>query len=330
MGLRETGHALWSMTPRALREPLQLLGAAAQRWNDADGAPLGASIAFYTMFALAPLLLVTIAVAGTVFGEQAARGQVVAQIEGVVGPAAARAIEAMLEAAWRDPASLKATVLGVVTLFVGATGVFAQLRRALNAIGRIEPSPQVISTFVRVRLRAFALLLGFGFLAIASLLLSAVLSAATSFVSQRVASLATTAMVLDFVVSVSVLSVAFAALLHWLPDASPSPRAVWISALTSALLFAVGKQLIGFYLGRASIASSYGAAGSFVVVMLWVYYSAQIFLFGAAVGRVYDERRDALQGETASMSAAREVIARASRNAARPPIAGSGRKGPRR
>ena len=284
-----TGRA-WQDLPRGARDVLTLAGAATQRWIDASGPQLGASIAFYTMFALAPLLVVTIAIAGAVFGSDAARGQIFAQIQGMVGSNAAHAIEAMIEAAWREPGGLRAALIGGATLLIGATGVFAELRRALNAIGHVAPAKSVIGAFLRVRLVAFALLLGCGFLAIASLVLSAALASFTQFLSARYAPLGVLATLLDLAASIAVLSVAFAALLRWLPDQPPSRRAVRLSALVSAVLFAVGKYLIGLYLGRTSVASSYGAAGSFVVVMLWVYYSSQILLFGAALAAAIDER----------------------------------------
>ena len=282
----------WGRAPRSVRDPFELVFAAGQRWVEANGPQLGASIAFYTMFALAPLLVVTIVVAGAVFGQQAARGQIVGEIEGVVGSTAAAAIEGMVVSAWLAPGGSLAAVAGVVALLLGATGVFGELKRALNAMGRVEPDKRsVLGKLLKARVVAFALLLGLGFLAIASLVISAGLAALSAQLTTRfpLATLATSAV--DFALTVLVLSTAFVGLLRWLPDRAPSRRAVWLSALASAVLFALGKSLIGLYLGRASFASSFGAAGSFVVVMLWVYYSAQILLFGAALGRVWDERR---------------------------------------
>ena len=267
-----------------------LLRAAVTRWLDDGGPQLGAAIAFYTMFALAPLLVIAIAIAGAVFGAEAARGQIVGQIQHLVGTEAARGIEALIQSAWKHPHGGLAGVLGVITLLVGATGVFTELKRALNAIGRVKPATaSVIGAFVRTRLIAFALVLGFGFLAIASLLLSASLAALGEYLQALSLGAETLFALLDTGVSTIVLSVAFAALLRWLPDAPPSWRAAWTGALCSALLFSVGKHLIGLYLARTSVASSYGAAGSFVVIMLWVYYSSQILLFGAALGATLDD-----------------------------------------
>lgn len=269
--------------------PLRLLAAAAMRWSRDGGPQLGAAIAFYTMFAVAPLLVVAIAIAGAAFGPDAARGHIVGQIEGLVGSDAARSIEAMIESAWRDPRGLWAGLLGGATLLIGASGVFAQLRRALNTIGHVAPLPSMFGALVRTRVVAFALVLGFGFLAIASLLLSALLAALGAYLTQRFSGFAPLFALVDVLISTAVLVVAFAALLRWLPDVAPSRRAVWAGAACSALLFAIGKHLIGLYLARASVASSYGAAGSFVVVMLWVYYSAQILLYGAALAASVDD-----------------------------------------
>ena len=160
----------------------------------------------------------------------------------------------------------------------------------LNLIGRVTPPDSAIGAFLRVRLTAFALLLGFGFLSIASLVLSAGLVAFSRFITARYEMLGVLAAFVDISVSIGLLSVAFAGLLRWLPDEAPSRKGVWVSAIASAVLFTVGKSLIGLYLGRASVASSYGAAGSFVVLMLWVYYSSQLLLYGAALGRITDER----------------------------------------
>jgi membrane protein len=281
----------WQQLPPGLRRTLRWLIASAQRWVDAAGPQLGASIAFYTVFSMAPLLVIAIAIAGAVFGQEAARGQVQAQIQGLVGAQAAQAIQAMIEAAWREPGGGVAAVIAVATLLVGATGVFAEMQRALNAIGHIRPKRSGVQAMLRVRLTAFALLLGFGFLLIVSLLVSAILAGVLSALSARYPALAVLARVSEVGLSFAVLSVAFGAILRWLPDEAPSRRGLIISATFSAGLFVFGKTFIGMYLGRASVASSYGAAGSFVVVMLWVYYSSQILLFGAAVGREWDARR---------------------------------------
>jgi membrane protein len=265
------------------RRALQVGVHAVKLWIAEEGAQLGAAIAFYSMFAMAPLLVIAIALAGVVFGVEAARGQIVGEIEGLVGRDAAQGIETMIASAWREDSSGLAGLIAVVTLLVGASGVFAHLRTALNRMGRVETPSSVIGAFLRARLMAFALVLGFGFLLIVSLVASAVLAAVSGYLQKLYPLLAQLIGIVDVLLSALLLSTAFAAFLRWLPDQPPRWHSVAVGAVTSALLFAVGKHLIGLYLGRVSVTSSFGAAGSFAVVMLWVYYSTQILLLGAAV-----------------------------------------------
>ncbi len=276
--------------PAPMQPPLALMIRAGIRWIDDGGPQLGAALAFYTMFAMAPLLLIAISVAGAVFGVDAARGQIVQEIQGVVGKEAARSIEAMIESAWRHPDGLRAAGIGVLTLLVGATGVFTELRRALNRIMHVTPDPSALSTLLKARLTGLALVLGFGFLSIVSLLLSASLQAFSAMVPME--ALGVVLRVLELLLSTAVLGLAFGALLRWVPDRPPRWGAVWAGSISCALMFGLGKYLIGLYLSRASVASSYGAAGSFVVVMLWVYYTGQILLYGAAVTADCSEARD--------------------------------------
>jgi membrane protein len=286
-------HGAVDRLPRALRDPVWLAIRAGQRWIEADASQLGAAIAFYTIFSLAPILVITVAVAGAVIDADVVRGQIVHEIEALVGAEAAVAINDLIQSGWHIESGLLAFGLGVVTLLFGATGVFAQLRSALNEIGRIAPDRSAVGAFVRVRLVSIALVLGCGFLALASLVLSAAVSATTDQLARIIPAGDLVARFVDLVVSTAVLTVAFAALLRWLPDRSPSARGSWFAALVSAVLFSIGRYAIGLYLGRVSIRSAYGAAGSFVIIILWVYYSAQILLYGAALGRVYDDSRGA-------------------------------------
>ncbi|AKJ30541.1 YihY/virulence factor BrkB family protein [Caldimonas brevitalea] len=282
----------WSLVPRRLRRPTSLTFTAVNAWLDEQGPQLGASIAFYSMFAIAPLLVLVITIAGAVFGAEAARGQIVQEIEGLVGRTAAQSIEAMIESSWRSDRSGLAGTLGVIALLVGASGVFVALRNALNRLGRLKETPSGIGAFVRARLVAFALVLGFGFLSIVSLVFSAALAALGAYLSRLYPPAEALIAALDLVVSTLVLSFAFAALLRWLPDEPPGWHSVLVGSVVSAVLFAFGKHLIGLYLGRASVSSGYGAAGSFVVVMLWVYYASQILLLGAALAWTVDGARD--------------------------------------
>jgi membrane protein len=274
---------------RPIAEPLRAMVLAAARWREAGAAQLGAAVAFYMVFAIAPLLVVAIAVAGALLGPQAARGHIVGQVQGLIGLDAAQGVEALIESAWRQPHGGLACALGLVALVLGAGGVLAQLRRAFNTIGRVPPLPQLRGGMLPARLTAFAAVLAFGFLAIVSLLVSALLAALGHELGQRLRGVAEIVALLDVTVSTALLAFAFAALLRWLPDLPWSRRAAWCGGLCSALLFSVGKHLIGLYLARAGVASSYGAAGSLAVLVLWVYGTAQIVLYGAALAAVVDE-----------------------------------------
>lgn len=247
------------------------------------GPSLGASIAFYAMFALAPMLVLAIAVAGLLFEAEAVRGQVFSQVRGLIGDDAARTVEAMIRSATVERGGAMASLIGGATVLIGATGVFTELRRALNAMGAVAPRASLVSAVLRVRLAGLGLVLGMGFLSIASLILSAALSAARELLGSHFAPLMQVMALLDMAASTAVLTLAFAALLRWLPDRPASRCGTWAGALISAALFTAGKHLLGFYLGTAGISSSYGVAGSFVMIMLWVYYTAQILLFGGAV-----------------------------------------------
>src|SRR5262249_39990218 len=270
------GH--WLVLPRAV-----FRGVLA--WFQEDGPQLGAAVAFYSIFALAPVLVVTIWVASAVFGADAARGHIVEEIAGIVGTAAARNIEAMIASAWHAGRGGVAAAIGVVTLLIAATGVFTELRRALNVMFAIRPSTSLLRGVVRTRVMAFALLLGFGFLLIVSLVLSAALAAVGNMFANRYPLAVNALAITDLLTSILVLAAAFAVILRGLPDRPPSWRAVLVGALTGAVLFSLGKHLVGLYLVSAGVASSYGAAGSFVVVIFWVYYSTQVLLIGAAIGR---------------------------------------------
>lgn len=258
-------------------------------WSERGGPQLGAAVAFYSIFALAPLLVVAIAIAGLAFGADAVRGRVVEQLGGLLGATAARGIETMIASAWNPREGVIAGLIAVVTLLVGASGVMVELKRALNAMLERSVTPRsLLSSFVRTRLTAFAMVLGVGFLTIMSLLLSTAVSAIAGYLPARFPDLELVLSALDHGVSVVVLTAAFAALVRWLPDHSPPARVVAIAAFASALLFTLGKYLVGLYLARASVVSTYGAAGSLVVLIIWVYYTSQVLLIGVAFGRQFE------------------------------------------
>jgi membrane protein len=254
-------------------------------WHHHDGPRLGAAVAYYSIFALAPTLVIAISIAGAVFGADAARGHLVTQLGGLVGEEAARNIEAMIASAWKGGNKGFAAALGVGTLLLASTGVFAELRHALNAMFDVQHEPTALSGLLRARVTGLALVLAFGFLLIISLMLSAALAALSQWLSQRYPAAAPALAALDLVTSVAILAVAFGVILRGLPVRRPSWRATVIGALTSAVLFSIGKQLVAQYLVRAGVSTSYGAAGSFVVVIFWIFYSTQVLLIGAAIGQ---------------------------------------------
>jgi membrane protein len=259
-------------------------------WWDDNVPRLGASLAYYTLFALSPVLLVATAIAGLVFGPDAVRGEIVGQIQGLVGRQGAEAVQAMLESAARPSSSIPATVVGLVTLFLGATGAFLELQTALNAIWRVKPRPGAsVRSFLVQRLISFGLVVGVGFLLLVSLLVSAALAALNRYLGHIFPALTAVWEAGNVLVSLFVITLLFAMVYKILPDVRLRWRDVWIGSLVTAGFFSVGKQLIGLYLGTSSVASSFGAAGSVVVLLVWVYYSAQVVLLGAEFTRFYVE-----------------------------------------
>jgi membrane protein len=275
----------------ALQRVRQCIVGTYLMWSERGGPQLGASIAFYSIFALAPLLVVAIAIAGLAFGPDAVRGRVVEELGGLLGETAAKGIEALIASAWRPEEGAFAGLLGVATLLIAATGVMVELKRALNVmLDRTVTARSLLSSFVRARLTALAMVLGVGFLTIVSLLLSAAVSAIAAYVPTRFPELEVLLTTLDLAASLVVLTIAFAALVRWLPDRTPPARVVAIAAIAAALLFTLGKYLVGLYIARASVVSTYGAAGSLVVLIIWVFYTSQVLLVGVAFGRQFEPR----------------------------------------
>ena len=264
------------------RELASLLKDAYLSWDRHNAQTMGASLAYFTVLSLAPLLVVAVAIAGLVFGRQAAQGIVVDQIRDQVGISAAQVIQNILVHARSPSAGILASTLGFGTLLFGAAGVFTELRSALNRIWDVPPTPFGWKSLLTDQLRSFALVLGAGFLLLASLVLSAVLSAAKGFLSSL-----WIASALSFWIVVLLL---FALLYRLVPAARIPWSDVWIGAAAASVLFTLGKHLVAMYLTKASVGSAYGAAGSLVLLLVWVYYSAQIFLFGAEFTRVYAGR----------------------------------------
>jgi membrane protein len=260
-------------------------------WSDDRASRLAAALAYYTIFSLAPLLIIAIAVAGFFFGEAAAREAVVTQLESLIGQQGAEAVQQMLANANRPGAGTVALIIGVATLLLGASGVFAQLKGALNTIWDVKPAPgQGIWKTVSDRLLSFGMVLGIAFLLLVSLLVSTVLSTLSGQFEQLLPGADFLWQLLDFAISLGVIALLFAIIYKVLPDVTIAWKDVWVGAGVTALLFTIGKFLIGLYLGRSSVGSTYGAAGSLVVLLVWVYYSAQIVFIGAEFTQVYARR----------------------------------------
>ena len=270
----------------------QMIKAAVEAWVDDYAPSMGAALSYYTLFSLAPLLIIVIAVAGMVFGQEAAQGEIVTQLRGIMSEEGAVAVEGMLKAA-REPAkSVFATIAGIAALLLGATAVFGELQSALDRIWRVPaPRESGIWHLLRTRLLSFGLVLGLGFLLVVSLVVSAMLAALGKWWGGWIQGWDVFLEILNFVVSLGIFTLLFAMIYKIMPRASIPWRDVWAGAAVTATLFTIGKMLIGLYLGKSSLASGFGAAGSLVVLLVWVYYSAQIFLLGAEYTWVYANRR---------------------------------------
>ena len=270
---------------------LRMFRTALKAWYADNAARLGASIAYYTLFSLGPVLLVAIGIAGTVFRPEDVQGRVAGQLTELLGAEGARAVQAMLQGAQNHEAGLLATIIGGVTFLLAATGAFMELQNAFNQIWRVKPKEGFgVGAFIKQRLVSFGLVVAIGFLLLVALVVSAGLSALADWVSARAPELPFVWAAFDLILSVGVITVLFAILYRVLPDVKLRWSDVWTGAAATALLFTVGKFLIGLYLGRSSTTSSYGAAGSVVIVLLWVYYTSQVVLLGAEFTRVYTRR----------------------------------------
>jgi len=272
-----------------------LIRAALSAWIDDKAPRLGAALAFYTALSLAPLLIVVLAVAGLAYGQKAVQGQLVWQIQDMVGAEGAKAIQALISAAHRPTSGIIATVLGLATLFFGASSAFVELTDALNTIWKTPTDPTrsgIASLFAMIRMRglAFLMVLGVGVLLLAALFVSTWIAAAESFFSGVLPLPGVALELVNFLISFLVITVLFAVVYKVLPDVRLKWSDVAIGAAITSLLFSIGKLLIGLYLGHTGIASSYGAAGSFLIVLLWVYYSAQVFFLGAEFTKIYTQR----------------------------------------
>jgi len=277
-----------------LRDLWNVAKDTAKDWIDDDAATLAAALAYYALLSLAPLLVISVGVAGWFVGAEAARGEVSGQLASVVGAEAAHGIQAVAASAEGPKRGVLSAVVGIVTLFVGASGVFGQLQASLNRIWEVQPKPhRSIWVQAKERFFSFTMVLGVAFLLLVSLVLSSVLSSLGHFFADTLPGGATLWQILNFILSFAIITVLFALIFKVIPDAKVQWRDVWVGAVVTALLFAIGKQLLGLYLGKAAVGSSYGAAGSIVALVVWVYYAAQILFMGAEFTQVQARHRGA-------------------------------------
>jgi membrane protein len=275
-----------------LKTPWILIKDTFNQWSDDNPFQLAAALAYYTLFSMAPLLLIAIAVAGSVFGREASQNQIIGVIEDLVGAQSARAIQAIIESAAQKPDSgFFATAVGMILLLLGAGGVVGQLHDSLNTIWRVTPKTgRGIRGFLQNYLVSYSMVLSVGFLLLVSLVISAVLTAVTSIIGGFLPIDPATAHTLDLVVSFAFITFLFAVIYKFVPDVRIAWGDVWIGSAVTSLLFSIGKYFIGFYLGHSTVTSIYGAAGSLVTLLLWVYYSSLMFFFGAELTQVYATR----------------------------------------
>jgi membrane protein len=265
-------------------------------WQEDKASRLAAALAYYTAFSIAPLLVIAIAIAALVYGEEAAKGQIATQLGALVGKEAAQAIESLVESSYRQSGEgIIATLISIGLLFFGASNIFTQLQDSLNTIWEVAPKPgRGIKGIIKDRILSFGMVLGIGFLLLVSLILSAVLAALGNYLGGMMPGLQFLWSILNFLLSFGVISLLFALMFKFLPDVKITWGDVSIGAVITALLFTIGKSLISLYLGNSGVESTYGAAGSLVVLLLWVNFSAQILFFGAEFTQVYANKYGSL------------------------------------
>jgi membrane protein len=274
-----------------MRRAWRLIRATVSLWSDRRASRLGAAIAFYSMFSLTPLVMIAVIIAGAFVGTDFARQEFLDEVSALMGDKAAAALDTMMQASMQSSHGQLAGMVSIATLLVGASGVLFELRNALDAIHRTK-APGGLSWFVRGRLWSLALVLAVGFLLLVSLLASAVIAAMSDWLVMRFPVLGTLAIVGNVIFSLAALTALFGLLMRWLPSERQPWRSVWGGAVLAAVLLSLGKHLLGLYLGRAAFSDSFGAAGSLVVLVMWIYYAVQVFLLGAAFNEVRQEGKE--------------------------------------
>ncbi len=279
-----------------LKTVVSLLKETFTEWQEDKAPTLAAALAYYTVFSLAPLLIIVIAIVGLVFGADAAQGQIVAQLQSLIGKDGAQTVQDLIVKSSHPNSGIVATVIGVATLLWGASNVFTNLKEALNTIWNVKPAPgRGVWGFLQDRVLSFAMILSIGFLLLVSLVISALLAAVSYWLNGLLHVPVGIWQIVDFAISFGVVTLLFALIYKLLPDVNLAWNDVWIGAAITSVLFTIGKSLIGIYLGSSGIASTYGAAGSFVIVLLWINYSAQILFLGAEFTQVWANRYGSLR-----------------------------------
>jgi membrane protein len=275
---------------RAITEAWSLVRESVDGFVNDNALSHGAAMAFYATTSLGPILLIVVAIAGLVFGHEAAQLALSAQISGLMGQESANLLQTALESASGKSSGTWAAIIGFITLFVAASGVFGEMQQSLNTIWKVEPQGSSLSRMVRARAASLGLVAALGFMLLVSLVASAAISALGNLINAHLPFGTLVLGLINAVVSFFLITAMFAAIFKILPDRTLEWRDVRIGAVVTAALFTLGKSLIGWYIGSSAIASSYGAAGGLLVILLWVYYSAEIFLLGAELTRAYSVR----------------------------------------
>ena len=285
-----------------LRHAFDLCKKTVTAWLDDFAPSMGAAIAYYTVFSLAPLLVIVIAVAGAVFGHEAVTGQITAQLAGLLGAEGARFVQGLVASASDTDRGLVAGALSVGVLLVGSTTVFAELQSALDRIWHVpeREKPQGVWAVLRARLLSFGLILGLAFLLMVSLVVGALTAALGRWAGTLMPGSQFVLYALNLLISLGFSAVLFAMIFKFMPTTPVRWRDVWIGAFVTAVLFEVGKLLIGLYIGKSGITESFQAAGALVVLLAWVYYAAQIFLLGAEFTKVYADEHGSLSAARAT------------------------------
>jgi membrane protein len=277
-----------------LRTAWEIGSTTVRSWMKDDVFRWAAAVAFYTVFSLAPILLISVGIAGLVFSEEKAKRQIVHEIEGLTGPEGGKVAEQVFDSMADMERSPRAITLGLIAIVVGSTAVFANLQAALNHIWSVQPkrNRSAFMGLLRVRLRSFGIVIAVGFLLLVSMVISALISGLQTFMPDRLEALPLIWQTLNFFISWAIITFLFAMIYKYLPDVKVSWRHVLLGAAITSILFSLGKSLIGIYFGQVAVGSAYGAAGSFVVLLIWIYYSALVCFLGAEFTQVYARRYD--------------------------------------